>query len=370
MKRLAVIGASYLQLPLVLKAKNMGIETHCFAIEEGAVCKDVADFFYPISIVEKDEILEKCREINIDGIYSIASDVAVPTISYVADKLGLIANSNECALKSTNKYEMRKALDTAMLNSPKYILHTDINNFTELNYPLIVKPTDRSGSLGVEKVYSENELKRAITFAKEKSLSQGVIIEEFVSGVEVSVEAVSWQGEHHILSITDKETTGEPHFVELAHHQPSGLYSEMQDKIKAETIKALDAVGAEYGASHNEFIITEDNKLFVVEVGTRMGGDFIGSDLVYLSTGYDFLKGVIDISLGEFEKPILERNKYSGVYFLSRETEYIKEYLVSKNKKHWHYKSEITNNQLINVTCSADRSGYLIYNSNKKIILK
>ncbi len=83
-KTLAIIGASYIQLPLVLKAKELGVQTICFAWEEGAVCKDVSDEFYPISIIEKEQILEVCRKEGIDGITTIATDVAVPTISYVA----------------------------------------------------------------------------------------------------------------------------------------------------------------------------------------------------------------------------------------------------------------------------------------------
>ena len=109
MKKLAIIGASYLQLPLVEKAKEMGIEIHCFAWPDGAVCKDIADYFYPISILEKEDILKKCIEINIDGITTIATDMAVPTICYVAEKMNLISNSYISSVASTNKWDMRKA---------------------------------------------------------------------------------------------------------------------------------------------------------------------------------------------------------------------------------------------------------------------
>ena len=108
MKKIAIIGASYLQLPLVKKAYEMSIETHCFAWEDGAVCKDVCDYFYPISILDKEKILEICQQVKIDGITSIASDAAVPTICFVAEKLGLISNNYFDALSATNKYEMRQ----------------------------------------------------------------------------------------------------------------------------------------------------------------------------------------------------------------------------------------------------------------------
>lgn len=66
--KLAIIGAALGQLPICIKAKELGIETHCFAWPEGAVCKDVVDFFYPISILEKDAIVEKCKNLGVDGV--------------------------------------------------------------------------------------------------------------------------------------------------------------------------------------------------------------------------------------------------------------------------------------------------------------
>ena len=109
MGKLAVIGASYLQLPLVLKAKESGHTVHCFAWKDGAVCEGVADEFYPISITDKEAILEKCRQIGIDGVLTIASDLAVLTVNYVAAKMGLPGNDDSYSARMTNKYLMRKA---------------------------------------------------------------------------------------------------------------------------------------------------------------------------------------------------------------------------------------------------------------------
>ena len=100
MKNIAIIGASYLQVPLIKKAKEMGLTTHVFAWEAGDPGERDADHFYPISITEKEKILEKCRGIGISGITSIASDLAAVTVNYVADSLGLPGNSMECALLS------------------------------------------------------------------------------------------------------------------------------------------------------------------------------------------------------------------------------------------------------------------------------
>ena len=146
MKNLAIIGASYLQLPLIKKAKEMGYITHVFAWAANDVGEKEADFFYPISIVEKEEILKKCREINIAGICSIASDLAVITVNYVANEMGLTANSMDCTLKSTNKHLMRKAFEKNGDPSPRSFLVDKSTNLNQINikYPAIVKPTDRS----------------------------------------------------------------------------------------------------------------------------------------------------------------------------------------------------------------------------------
>ena len=109
MKKIVIIGANNFQMPLIKKVKKLGYETHVFAWKEGAVGAKYADYFYPISIVEKDEILEKCKEIKPDAVLSVASDLATITVNYLAEKLGLIGNSLECTRISTNKFNMRKA---------------------------------------------------------------------------------------------------------------------------------------------------------------------------------------------------------------------------------------------------------------------
>lgn len=369
-KKLAVIGASYLQRPLVEKAKEMGLEVHCFAWAEGAVCKDIADFFYPVSIVEKDEILKVCMDVGVDGVCTIASDVAAPTVSYIAEKMHLVANPYEAAVKANNKYLMRKAFTEAGVPCPQYKMVTSVNEAydTEWTYPLIVKPSDRSGSLGVTKVSDQIELDSAVEKALSVSFKKQAMVEEFIEGREISVEFISYNGVHYPLQITDKVTTGNPHFVELEHHQPSMLSDEMYSRIYSITKKALDALGLTNGASHSEYKITDEGRIAVMEIGGRMGGDFIGSDLVRLSTGYDFVRGVIEVALGEFAEPKFTQKKCAGVYFLCKETERLKPIFCHRSDYPEILGMEITNNESRHVECSADRSGYFIYQSSHKLL--
>jgi biotin carboxylase len=175
----------------------------------------------------------------------------------------------------------------------------------QMDMPLIVKPTDRSGSRGICKISSMSELKAAIAGACKQSFEKKALIEEYIEGQEYSVECISWNGEHNFLATTKKFTTGAPNFIETAHMEPADLSESEIEKIKKIVFRALDALEIKYGASHSEIKINSGGEIKVIEIGGRMGGDCIGSDLVFLSTGIDFVKAVIQISLGK--KPKLDR---------------------------------------------------------------
>ena len=308
MKKIAIIGANDFQNPLILKAKSLGYETHVFAWQDGSIGEKTADYFYPISIVEKDEILEKCKEIGIDAIATIASDLATVTVNYVAEKLGLPGNSLECTKKSTNKYEMRKAFKEAGVATPGFEIVSsskDIEKISDMEYPLIVKPTDRSGSRAITKIYKKEELEEAISKAIENSFEKKAIVEEYIEGNEFSAEGITYNGEHKFLTITRKATTGAPNFIETGHIEPAGLSKDMEEKIYKELTKALTALEITNSATHSEFKITPNGDVRIIEIGARMGGDCIGSDLVQISTGYDFVKMVIDVAMGN--KPSFEK---------------------------------------------------------------
>lgn len=297
---LAIIGASYLQLPLIETAKRLGYTTHVFAWAAGDVGEAAADHFYPISIVERDAILARCRELGICGVCSIASDLAAVTVNHVAYHLGLVGNSPEATARSTNKHLMREAFAAGGDPSPQSILvdaDTDLARLA-LSYPVIVKPTDRSGSRGICKLNGPEGLAAAVRAALAESLEHKALIEEFAEGQEYSVEYLSYRGAHHFLALTLKYTTGAPHFIETGHLEPAPVSPDTLARVQAVVTHALDTLGLENGASHTELKIAPDGRIRLIEVGGRMGGDCIGSDLVRYSTGLDFVRMVIDVACG------------------------------------------------------------------------
>lgn len=167
MKKKIIIGANEFQYRLIEKAKELDFETHVFAWEEGAVAKSISDFFYPISIVEKEEILEKAKLIKPDAICTIATDLAMPTVNYIAKELNLVGNTLESTELTTNKFEMGERLFKYNLPRPWYKLIYEFNELDQkmLKFPLIIKPIDRSGSRGINKVLIIDELKTGIGLA-------------------------------------------------------------------------------------------------------------------------------------------------------------------------------------------------------------
>jgi len=361
---LIVIGANEYQARLVEKAREMGYETHVFAWEAGAVCHNIADHFYPISITDIAAILKVAQGIKPVGVVSIASDLAVLTVNHLASELGVTGNSLNSTRLSTNKYEMRKAFSKADLPSPKFILADKeaMPRPMNMEFPLIVKPVDRSGSRGVNLVNNLKDMNLALEGAIDESFSGKAIIEEYVPGQEYSMEMISYRGQHHFLAITEKFTSGPPNFVEVMHLQPGRIERDALTRAIEIIKSALDALHIKYGASHSEFKVNEEGNITVIEIGARMGGDFIGSDMVRLSTGFDFTRMVVDVAVGkEPDLSAVNMNKAVLVRFLmDQEDMTLLNNLLVKHSDKIHSFAEWRDIDGQVITDSSQRLGYFI----------
>lgn len=301
MSRLLILGASTLQLPAILKAKEMGHYVAVADYNPQAIGILFADEFFPASTIDIEAICQVAKTFHPDGIMTLATDMPMRSLAAVAEKFGLPGISVQTALRCTDKGEMIRAFKADGVASPWY--HIVENEsvlksiISELSFPCIIKPTDNAGSRGVILVHAVEELSRAYRYSREQSRHGTVIIEEYMQGPEVSVEVMTVDGIPHILAVTDKLTTGAPYFVEMGHSQPSRLSKTTIDTIKDLAVKAIRSVGINMGPAHVEMIVTAQGPK-MVELGARMGGDCITTHLVPLSTGIDMVKATIDISLG------------------------------------------------------------------------
>lgn len=373
--KVVIIGANSFQNRLILKAKDRGYETHVFAWKCGDEGEKSADFFYPVSITEKDRILEMCKTIKPNAVISVASDLAMLTVNHVAENLGLVCNSPLCTELTTDKFKMRKALHSGGISTPVFALvdkqsyRTRLNSLVstffcgENHSPVIVKPTDRSGSRGITKLETPDNLEEALRAAFDESFSGAAIVEEYLQGKEYSCECISFRGRHYYLALTKKFTTGAPHFIETGHIEPSSVPDDfISDTVVPNVFKALDALKITNGASHSEFKVDSSGNVRIIEVGARMGGDCIGSDLVELSTGYDYLGMVLDTALGlkpQFKK--LHRGGSAEVRFILSKDDLRKLEELKRQTPQLIYRvSDISEIKENTVTDSSTRFGYYI----------
>ncbi len=302
MKKVLIIGASILQLPAIKRAKELGYFVGVIDYNPDAIGVPYADEFFNVSTIDIEGVVKTAEAFQPDGIMTLATDMPMRSIAAACEKLGLPGISFETAVKSTDKGEMIKAFEANGVEHPWYFILSSPEELDDvkgkITFPCISKPTDNSGSRGVMLIHSEEELRDAVAYSSENGRNGSVIVEEYMQGPEVSVEIITLDGEPHVLNVTDKLTTGAPHFVEMGHNQPSRLPECDLAKIRDLACRAVKAVGIQNGPAHVEIMLTKDGPK-MVELGARMGGDCITTHLVPLSTGIDMIEATIRIACGE-----------------------------------------------------------------------
>lgn len=302
MSKLLIIGASVLQLPAIIKAKELGHYIAVVDYNPNAIGIPFADAFYNISTIDEVAICNLAKSIKPDGILTLATDLPMRSVAAATTLLNLPGISYETAVKATDKGEMIRAFHEYHVETPWFHILSNgkvtKENLSHISFPCIVKPTDNSGSRGVIRVDHAKDFADACNYSQVHSRNGQIIVEEYMTGREVSVEMIIYNGNIHVVAVTDKITTGAPYFVEMGHTQPSMIEPESQLKIKDLALRAVQAIGIENGAAHVEIMLTPEGPK-MIELGARLGGDCISTHLVLLSTGVDMVKAVIDISLGK-----------------------------------------------------------------------
>ncbi len=264
-----------------------------------------------------DEMLKTAMEIDrnhkIDALITF-DEGSIQITAEIAEGLGLQGNTVEAANNSRNKYLMRKAFEKNQVPSPKFKLARTRADLTDIpfDFPLIVKPISGMSCMGVVRVDNHEELR--LNFDKvqqisqtfpgqvsEDSYSDAVLIEEYIDGKGICIEALTYKGNTHIVIIQDKPfITNEqsPYFNENAFITPSSFSAEVQGNIVRIAKEAVASLGITSGPSHIEMMINNDGEPFVIEIGSRVGGKGLFHNAVYFSTGINYIKEIYKAKLG------------------------------------------------------------------------
>jgi len=306
-----VLGAGILQVPVIKKAREMGVFVIAADDDPEAVGLKYADkCIVGKHLFNLEAMLAVARSEEIDGVIHPCSEVAMNTMGYINEKMGLPGIDLQTSLRATNKEKMRRAFERGGAPSPKSFgavsFESAVLAARQIEGAIIVKPSRNSGSRGITKLptgYSESELRIAVNRAINESRDRSAMIEQFVDGPEFSVEIIVWNKEVHVLQVTDKKTTEAPYFVELGHSQPSMFPTETVESVKRAAIMGVIALQVNNCACHAE-VKVQNGQAYIMEIGARLGGDFISTELTHLSTGIDMVAAAINVALGE--KPNLE----------------------------------------------------------------
>lgn len=304
MKKILIIGAGFLQQFVIKKANELNYYVFALDGNPNAIGFKYADEYKCIDIVDQEKCLKYAKEKKIDGVLTAATDYGVLTASYIAKKLNLPGLDYEVAKIIKNKYLVRKILCEKKVDDTNFPYEVESNTDFEklsnkIDYPVMVKPCDGSGSRGASRVNDPKDLKKACIEAINNSLSCKAEIETFIFGKEYGVESLVENGEVHVLAIMKKEMTKPPYYAELGHIIPSGLSPILESKIKDYVKNAIKALKINIGSVNMDLLVTDDEKIHIVDIGARMGGNLIGSHIIPYGTGIDYMKMMLQLAVGE-----------------------------------------------------------------------
>lgn len=300
MDNILVLGAGALQVPLIEKIQSRGFNPVVVSLHDDEpgmlLVKDrvVADF------CDKDVTLEIAKKFSVKGVVTDQTDLPVRTIAYVCDVLGLPSIGYDTACLFTDKYLMREKCKELGINTIRYALVNTLEEalsfYKSLSRPIIIKPINNQGSKGVYKVDTLEELKSKFADAIRYSRGEAILIEEFITGEELVIEAFACDGivenlvcgDTHYFNIPDAFSACERVF-------PSRNRSSILKKTLDLNKKIVKGFGLNRGLTHGEYIIDGD-EVYLIEIAARGGGVYISSDIIPLMTGFNSTDFIIDIA--------------------------------------------------------------------------
>lgn len=311
MTKIMILGAGIYQVPLIETAKKMGLYTIVVSIPGNYPGFALADKVYYENTVDEDKILTIAKKERIKGIVTAGTDVCMKTVGRVCDAMGLNGLSYEASKVAVDKMLMKSRYEEYGVRTARFrqvsFDDTDIKKTVqELEFPLIFKSVDSSGSRGIIRVDSFEEFDSAIQYVRENTRKDYFLVEEFIEGEEFGAQAFAYDGNvSFILSHGDYVYQGDTG-VPIGHYAPYNLSEEVIEDAKMQLRRAVKAMGLDNCAINADFIL-KNGKTYVLEIGGRCGATCL-AELVSIYYGFDYYEKILRTALDEdpdfsFKKP-------------------------------------------------------------------
>lgn len=303
MKSILVLGTGSAQKDIVKYCKENDFYVIATSNVAGYSAEKLADEFYQIDITDAAATAELARNKDVDFVYSIGSDIAMPTIARVSKDLGLPCFIDyETAIICNHKDELRKVMaDKGVEGSIPFQVIESQSDDIHIQFPAMIKPSDSQGQRGVRKVENSEEVKEhfseTISFSKEKK----VIVEPFIDGDEISVNVFLENGNLKFYLMSDRKVWDEyPGGIIREHIIPSKYEKneEVALKIKNMVTHVLEAIGLKNGPGYFQIKIDTAGEPYLIEVTPRLDGCHMWRAIRY-STGVDLLQASMDLLEGK-----------------------------------------------------------------------
>lgn len=310
-RTILVVGAGAGQLPAIETAQRLGWRTVTVDRSPNAPGMAVADSAHVVDVTDFDGVLAVARAENIDGAMTMQSDLPVPTVGFVNQSLGLPGVNLEVARTCSRKHLARARWLEAGVPQPRFEYVTDLSlgagAAERIGFPCVVKAPDSSGSRGVVKVSRREEMDQALTEAAAYSRVGGVLIEEFVPGLEIGAQTFSRGGRCELVLLHNDTVSAPPYMVPTGHSYP--FRSEQLDvpELERSIARAVEALGIADGPSNVDLIVGDDGRPMLIEIGARIGATSL-PELTSLFTGLDWVEATLRTAVGEV--PDLEVSRY------------------------------------------------------------
>ena len=365
-KTILIFGVGELQRSIIHQAQKMGLYTIGIDPCADAACKDEVDAFEIVGGMDFEGTCAVVEKYNISSIVTSATDKPLVMMARIAERYGFPFFSVDTAQWSTDKFQMKQRFQLGGIPCAKGLLIRTAEEAKDLIFPIICKPRDNSGSRGVKLCINKAELQECIEEALQYSRLDTVLVEEYIEGKEYSVEALHFDGITEVIQFTEKKTTEHPYNVEIGHQQPANLTGDQRNAIRDIIAKIGKTMKFENCPSHTELKIN-DRGIFVIETSPRLGGDYITSTLVPLSTGINMEGQLLHIALGEKVDINTGRvEKSSGICFFCFPEGLVKSIdkevnMVKKMPGVCHFKLNLKEGGYVNkITSSLNRYGEVV----------
>jgi carbamoyl-phosphate synthase large subunit len=282
-KTLHILGGGEWQVPTIRLAKSLGYRVLVTDIYTNRPGYQFADEHETIDITDREATLRAAERHRIEGIVCDTTDVGVPTMAWVADRLGLAGIGYETALNFTDKHRMRRVTSAAGAPNPRFSAARNLDQawraLDNIGLPAVVKPVDNQSSRGVHIIHDRDALAGALADAARNTRSGEVLVEEFLAGVEVTVESFCVNGEVFAVGISDKDHF--PHRPEVANRltYPAAFPPEVLERIRAVNTTVIRALGLKTGITHAEYMVV-GTEPHLVEIAARGAGSRVYSHIV------------------------------------------------------------------------------------------